>query len=254
MVMLIVRSEVATALQKRFGSNRSLAVFRDADSLRALQEIFKHRPPVVALDPLFAATSRGASLIARIRADAELSAIDLRLLIVEDGTRMLRLLNASASSLDVAMASSSQPLDWCGTRRAPRFPILREARAALNGEPAQLVNMSASGVQVIFAGRLRPTQGFRLTLQDEERETRLQAVVAWSTLQGSGTRPKYRAGAQFVDSDPQVIEAYCLRYGTIPDRVFVIPQGWSGDAPDADADKSATDNRSRSNRTRRHAG
>jgi hypothetical protein len=95
--------------------------------------------------------------------------------------------------------------------------------ATLNGEPSRLIDLSTSGVQLVSPGRLRPTQGFRLTLLDEKRKTRLHAVVAWATLQGTTAAPSYRAGAQFVDSDYEAIDAYCRRYGSGQNQLFVMP-------------------------------
>jgi hypothetical protein len=229
-IVFVTRAEIASVLQKRFAGNRSIAIFQDSDALDALI-ILAHRPQAIALDPLFAATSRGATLIARVRASAELAATDLRVLSIDDRTTFIRLVHESATSPDAALSSLSRPLEWCGTRRAPRFALTADAQAVVNGEPSQLVNLSGTGVQLISPRRLRPTQRFRLTLLPDEHEARLQAVVAWSTLQGSGAIPTYRAGAEFVDSDRQVIDAYCRRYGTSADQIFVIPHDCSNQPP-----------------------
>jgi len=223
LIVFIARSEIAAILRKRFGQHRNVAVFRESDSLDALQLVLTRRPDVIALDPAFTATSRGAALITRVRSEAEVASTDLRLLSIDDRAGFIRRLQELPASPDAALSSLSRPLEWCGTRRTRRFAITAEAPAAVNGEPTQLVNLSASGVQLISSGRLRPTQAFRLTLSDEEREARLQAVVAWSTFEGSGSAPAYRAGAEFVDSDQEIIEVYCKQYGTSLDQILVAP-------------------------------
>src|SRR5258705_13307972 len=53
--------------------------FSDAEALRALEVITRKRPDVVALERLFAATTRGAALINRIKADPKLSSCEIRI-------------------------------------------------------------------------------------------------------------------------------------------------------------------------------
>jgi hypothetical protein len=226
MITIIARTEIAAGLKRRFASNQTLSVFRDSDALPALEAIVARPPQTVAIDPLFAGTARGATLIARIRSEATLSTAELRLLVIDDQpNKLAQALERCDGTFEEALSAHSRPLDWCGTRRAPRFPIVADARAVINGQPSQIVNLSTSGVQVISPGRLRPAQGFRLTLHDQEQEVRLQAVVAWSTFQSSGQAPSYRAGAEFVDSNANLIEGFCARYGSAPDRTFVMPDG-----------------------------
>ena len=222
-IVVIGRPEIASPLRKQFAQNRNVAVFRDSESINALQTILTRPPEVIALDPLFAATSRGAMLIAQVKAAPGLASTEMRLLVVESRAGFVRLLRGSNPSPDVAICALSRPLDWCGTRRAQRFAIAADAPAAVNGEPSQLVNLSATGVQLVSPSRLRPTQGFRLTLSAEDREACLHAVVAWSTFEGFGVAAAYRAGAAFVDSDQLMIEEYCRRYGTSTDWIFVVP-------------------------------
>lgn len=219
-MLVIARSEVAPALRKQLRSLSGAAVLADTDSLNALKVIARRRPAAVVLDPLFAATARGASLIAHVRADRHLAGVALRIL-VEDEAKMPVLLTTPVKSVRDALSSSSRPLERCGTRRAPRFPIAPEAGAQVDGHPSRLMNLSASGAQVLSELRLQPAQGVELTLIDERGETPCRGHVAWSTLQGSASGMVYRAGLEFLDQDAEGVEAFCLRYGTTPDRVFV---------------------------------
>jgi hypothetical protein len=226
-IVVIGRPEIASPVRKRFAQNRNVTVFRDSEAISALQTIVMQPPKVVALDPLFAATSRGAMLIAQIKADSALALIDIRLLTIDSRADFVQSLRDADPSPEVAICALSRPLDWCGTRRAQRFTIAPDAPAAVNGQPSQIVNLSATGVQLVSSSRLHPSQGFRLTLSAEDRETRLNAVVAWSTFEGLGESAAYRAGATFVDSDVAMIEEYCRRYGTSIDKVFVVPNDCS---------------------------
>jgi hypothetical protein len=199
-------------------------IFRDSDAVRVSQVIVTSRPELIALDPLFAGTPRGATLIAKVRSDARLEMTEIRLLMVEEAAHVAALRDLSTTrqtSPATMIASLSRPLDWCGTRRAVRVPIAPDAPAAVNGEPTLLVNLSTSGVQVISAGRLRPAEGFRLTLSSDQLEVRMQAIVAWSMLQGSTAAPCYRAGASFVRCDERAIQAFCRRYGREADQLFL---------------------------------
>ena len=224
MIVIIGGPQLAHALRKRFASNRSVALFSESGAFRAANQILARRPRLIALDPGVVATPRGATLIARVRAEPELATIDLRVLrIVERVTfgpeRRFdipvppRVLDESESAIEEAVRSVSDPLAWSGIRRAARFALSPDAPAALNGEATQLVNLSATGVQLVSPSRLPPAETFHLTLQHQEGETRLQAIVAWCALQASAGVPTYRTGAAFLESDQAVIEAYCQRYG-----------------------------------------
>lgn len=219
-MVLIAKSEFVRALQKRLERDPTAHIFADSDSLAALEVIVAQRPKVVALDPAFATTSRGAALIARVKADPQLAAVDVRLL-SEDETQLPVLLGHSAASIEVAMATASRPLDRCGTRRAPRFRMQPDATIVVNGESSRLVNLSATGAQLLCPLRLQPDQSVRLVLADGTTETRLRARVAWSSLEVAGAAIKYRAGVDFADPVVQKIEEYCLRYATSLEHAFI---------------------------------
>lgn len=230
MIVIIGGPQLAHALRKRFASNRSVALFSESGAFRAANEILTRRPRLIALDPAVVATPRGATLVARVRADAELATIDLRVLrIVErvtfgperrfDIPAPTPVLDESESAIEEAVRSVSDPLAWSGIRRAARFALSPDAPAALNGEATQLVNLSATGVQLVSPSCLRPAETFHLTLRHQEGETRLQAIVAWCALQESSGVAGYRTGAEFLESDQAAIEAYCQLYGRNFERI-----------------------------------
>lgn len=219
-MILIAKSEIVGALRNRLGADPSAHIFADTDSLIALDVIVSMRPKVVGLDPSFATTSRGAALIARVKADPELAGVDLRIL-VEDETHLPVLLGQQAVSADVAMATGSRPLDRCGTRRAPRFRVRADTTTLVNGEPSRLVNLSATGAQVLTPIRLQPNQAIRMVLLAEGGDLRIRANVAWSSLEVASNGLKYRAGAEFVDPDAQWIDAYCTRCATTLEHAFL---------------------------------
>jgi len=222
MIIVVTRPEIAAVLESSWAFEPDVRIFRDYEALQAFQAIVADDTRVIALDPLFAATSRGATLIARVRADNRLAAADLRLLLLDDLAKVTDV-RAPVASFETTVLALSRPLDSCGTRRTARFLIAPDAPAVINGVRSRLVDLSTTGVQLISPDRLRPDQAIRLTLVNDELESRMRAVVAWCTFQAIGPSPVYRAGAAFVESDQRVIEGYCRRYGLDADRGFVIP-------------------------------
>ena len=86
--VLIAAPEHLPAL-KEHGFAEALA-FADGDALKALEAITREKPPVVALEKLFAATSRGAALIKRIKADPSLTGCEIRI-VAHDGKPFMTL-------------------------------------------------------------------------------------------------------------------------------------------------------------------
>ncbi|MBI2827703.1 MAG: PilZ domain-containing protein [Acidobacteria bacterium] len=213
--VLIASPEHLPALKERDDLGETIA-FADTDALRALDVITRQRPNVVALERVFAATSRGAALINRIRADPALTACEIR--IVAHDSSYARLsprrageagpsAGAAAPALAVADAPSPAvaPLDQRGTRRAPRVDIVDGVQVQIDGNPASLVNLSIVGAQVISPTILKPNQRVRVTLADSTRPMRIRAAVAWASFEIPKGAPRYRAGIEFFDADPAAV-------------------------------------------------
>jgi hypothetical protein len=208
-VVIIARSELATGWRKRLTSD-AIALFSDGEALRATDAILAHPPRIVAIDRAFSGTARGAALVARVKAD--LHHTDLRVL-AEDEGGMPTLLDAPiVPHFDAAVLKASYPVDYCGTRRSPRFRMDGQAEILVNGDRARLVNMSATGAQMLVSTRVRPDEALRLALVDATGEVRARAVVAWSSLEPSQAGVRYRAGLEFVNSAIPPIEAFCARH------------------------------------------
>jgi hypothetical protein len=216
--VLIASPEHLPALKEREDLGETIA-FADTDALRALDVITRQRPKVVALERVFAATSRGAALINRIKADPALTACEIR--IVAHDSSYARVSprraeeagpspGAAAPALAVAETSSPAvaPLDQRGTRRAPRFNIVDGVDVQIDGNPASLVNLSLVGAQVISPTILKPNQRVRLTRADPTRPIRLNAVVAWASLEIPKGIPRYRAGIEFFDADQEAMTRF----------------------------------------------
>ena len=186
-------------------------IFSETDFLAALEAIITDRPDIIALDPMFAATARGAALVARVKADPQLQGSEIRTL-VRDGVDS-PMVSPSADS-DAVSALQSQPLDTCGTRRAPRYPMGTEVDAKVNGTAGRLVNLSITGSQMLASIRLRPSEGIRVTLADESSDLRLSGTIAWVSLEiaAKSAGQRYRFGVEFRNADAQQIDDFCMRH------------------------------------------
>ncbi len=172
------------ALREHAGGHGEVLAFTDAEALDALETITKRRAQVVTLERLFAATSRGAALINRIKADPALSFTEIRV-VSHDGeySRVSPRRNPPPASMEnspVAVAEPPPQFDWRGTRRAQRLRMLEGTEAQVDGSPASLVDLSTMGAQVVAQAPLKPNQRVRITLADDVAVVRFNAPVAWA--------------------------------------------------------------------------
>jgi hypothetical protein len=231
-VVIIGASDMLDALRARAGVSDA-DMFPDTQPLQALQAITEFHPSLVVLERLFAATSRGAALINRIKSDPGLEGTEIRVLShTGDYTRVIarpappprspapphvevaEIETASAAAVDVETpVPAVQPLDWRGTRRAPRYRAQTGVEVHVDGTPAELIDVSVLGAQVLSTNSLRPNQRVRLSLTQEQGPIRVAAAVAWAKfeLPKAGGAPQYRAGLEFADADESALTGYCDR-------------------------------------------
>ena len=220
LVVIIAKSDHTSALRKRVGTEHGIAVFADAESLRAIEAIVTRPPKFVALYPTFVTTARGAALVAQVKGDPRLSRIDVRVLAQDDDN--VPLILAQPAPSEAALLKTSLPLDRCGTRRTPRFATRGEVAAIVNGERCEVIDISVTGAQVVVPTRLRPDQPLRITLFDREVQTQCRGVVAWSIAEPTRGAVRYRAGVKFSDADSDTLDVFCRRHAT-PDRALDQP-------------------------------
>ncbi len=208
---VVVRAEHVTAARECMQTAWAVTVFADADSLQVLETLTGHAPRILAIHQTFAATSRGATLVAMLKGEPLLIGTEVRVLIEdEDGTPLF--LSQETLSPEDALVATSRPLDRAGTRQATRYPMFRR-EIAVNGEHGQLVDLSVTGAQVQVPVRLRPSQLVRLILPDGSADTRCQGIVAWSIAVPSGGMVQDRAGLEFINPDVDRLTAFCIRFG-----------------------------------------
>jgi hypothetical protein len=225
--VIIGAPKLLDALRSHAGEGEILT-FSDHDALKALEVITTSRPPVVTLERLFAATSRGAALINRIKEDPGLTSTEIRI-VSHDGTysrvspRRTPPAEPAAAAVPAAApppasadtaASASPPaaLDYRGTRRAPRFRMIEGTEAQVDGASARIVDLSVIGAQIVSPSALRPQQRVRIILSDDVGVVRVNAAVAWASFEIPKSTPRYRAGIEFTDAQAAAVDAFCKRH------------------------------------------
>jgi len=201
--VLVAAPEYLPALQEQGDYGDALA-FSDADALKALEAITRDRPKVIALETQFAATSRGAALIKRIKADPKLRKCEIRVVSLEGDSEEF---SQSDPTLRGAETEAGK-LDQRGTRRAQRVKIVDGVEVLIDGSPAMLIDLSVVGAQVVSPTILRPNQRVRMILPDEERPIRCVAGVAWAAFEMPKSGPRYRAGIEFFDAESDNLDRF----------------------------------------------
>ena len=229
------------------GKNDDLLTFADTEPIQALQTILEQKPRLIVLERLFAATPRGAALINRIKTDPQVSQAEIRVMShTGDYTRVVSRGAApepapepvkatphaaaeSAAAVDVEVVTEEEEdeaeagesdaerprqLDWHGTRRAARYRIRQGVEIQLDGNPANLVDLSVMGAQVISATILRPNQRVRISVPTDDFVMRFRGAVAWAKfeLPKPTEPPRYRAGVEFNDADAAAMDEYCSKH------------------------------------------
>jgi hypothetical protein len=201
--ILVAAPELIPALRDRLGGGEHLLTFADSEPVRALQAIVAERPRIVALERLFAASPRGAALISRIKADRALDGTEIRIL--SHDTDYIRVSpRRGASSPKTA---EIKRLDK-GTRRAQRYRMRPGVALRLDDQPAQILDLSAIGAQLITAQTLKPKQVVSLLIGDPGAQIAVSARVVWAKLEVVRNARTCRAGVQFIAPDRRTITAF----------------------------------------------
>jgi CheY-like chemotaxis protein len=225
--VVIAASNLMPALYERLADEGELLTFADTEPIQALQAILSHKPDLIVLERLFAATPRGVALINRIKTDPQLANAEVRVMShTGDYVRQVArpsAVEAAAPSAALAGAGIVAPppmtvseppqLDWHGTRRAPRVRIRPGVEIQLDGNPASVVDLSTCGAQVVSSTILRPNQKVRVSIPNEDFVMRFRGAVAWAKfeLPQPSSPPRYRAGVEFIDADAVAVGRFGSR-------------------------------------------
>ena len=111
------------------------------------------------------------------------------------------------SGAQVSVEDTPRQLDWHGTRRAARFRIRQGVEIQLDGNPANLVDLSVMGAQVISATILRPNQRVRIIPTDDfVMRLGRGRVGQVRTAATNRVAAAYRAGVEFADADAAAMD------------------------------------------------
>ena len=122
--IVIVRPEHLTSVKKRLAESDVVSVVSEADLVQVQDALLSQPPDVVVMHSAFAATSRGATLVAGLKAKAVDSSTAVRVFIEDDVKSPLILSEDSLSPLD-ALLETTRSLERAGTRQAARYPMNR---------------------------------------------------------------------------------------------------------------------------------
>jgi hypothetical protein len=208
--VLIATPDALSALTRREDLSGA-HTFSDADALSAVATIARLVPGMVAIDHLFAATSRGAAFIERLRRDPALVACEIRLVAPDAGRDAIVQASGPAAS-DIERSGVAESLDDAGTRAAPRFSMRDDLDVMLDGRPARLIDLSQGGAQVLTPVIVRPQQRVRIALRAADTRLRLSGTVQWASFEMLVDGPRYRAGVQFADAAPGALISVIDRY------------------------------------------
>ena len=228
----IAASNLMPSLRDRVASEGDVLTFADTEPIPALQAILEQRPRLIVLERLFAATPRGAALINRIKTDPQLGHAEVRVM-SHTGDYVRQVVKPSVPTpapaaavahpgptahapapAPAATAEEPRPLDWHGTRRAPRHRVRAGVEIQLDGTAATVVDVSIVGAQVLSPTILRPNQKVRVSMAGDEATLRFRGAIAWAKfeLAKPPAAPRYRAGVEFVDADATALDDFCSRH------------------------------------------
>ena len=216
--VLIVRPEHLVPVKNRFTDAAMVEVVSESELLNVQDAILSRPPEVLVMQPAFAATSRGATLVSAIKSRPHEQGTALRVLIEDEVAAPLLLSQSELADAEVIL-ETSRPLERAGTRQTARYPMHRR-EVTINGEPAHLIDLSVSGAQIQVGMRLRPMKVVRLSITDQKTTARLQGTVAWASAVPARGVIQYRAGVEFVNPDRRWLSAFCAKHGGAPDTTL----------------------------------
>jgi chromosome segregation ATPase len=184
-------ADLATAIEKLSQTEAGQSVA--AERARALFDAARHE----ATEALAVATARvrelELQLFRREQAGTETEETDL------------------GSLLEDRTPSRDRPI-----RRFSRYSFRSKMMVDIEGESAQLVDLSVGGAQVLSQVPLDLNREAAVSLVSDEIPVSGRAKVMWTRAdpKSTGRSLRYRAGIEFTDVDPAAVEAYIIRYSS----------------------------------------
>ena len=197
-IVLIGPADALPGLQERLDPSADIQTFTESEALEALDHIITTKPALVAMHDEFSDSSRGQALINRIKDDASLKEVEVRVMARDAANNRVAVKRGTHGGGGTAAVAVDEPkpaLDQKGTRRAPRIRIKDGVEVAVDGNPAALVDLSAVGAQVVSPTVLKPNQRVRVTMGDGKAAVKCAGAIAWAAFEmPKGMPTRYRAG------------------------------------------------------------
>ena len=208
--VLLASEEVLAVWCARHPVPGDVVALDEADTSRALDVITRRRPEVVVIEQRYLSTARGQAFVHRLRNDEDLPPVEIRVLSPEHTTAIASAHSPIAISPS-AIVGLAQPING-PVRRVVRVQMPEGVLVQVDGTPAELVDLSVFGAQIVSPKTLRPNQRVRLQMSDDSGTLRAVAGVAWSSFEiPKGHSPRYRVGVEFSNADADSIEAFYSR-------------------------------------------
>ena len=213
-IVLIGPADSLPGLQERLDPSAEIQTFTESEALEALDHIIRTKPVVVAMQDDFADSSRGQALINRIKDDATLSDVEVRVMAKNAAQNRVAVKRGTHGSSTAVAVDDPKALDQKGTRRAPRIRIKDGTEVAVDGNPAALVDLSAVGAQVVSATVLKPNQRVRIIMGDGKAAVKCAGSIAWAAFEmPKGMPTRYRAGIDWgITPDSPNVEGFAKKH------------------------------------------
>lgn len=212
-IVLIGPTDALARLREQFPADKRVQTFSDHEVRAAVEHIATHRPATVAIEESFAVSPRGEALIGRIMDDPALQGCEIRVL---PGLTPAPPARKSGTGIPAAAPRPESPapaLDYRGTRRAVRIRMAAHVEVAVDGNPAELIDLSPVGAQVVSRMVLRPNQRVRLSLPDGKKVVRCLGSVVWASFEmPAGQPPRYRAGLRLSGVETDAVDRFAERH------------------------------------------
>ncbi len=203
-IVVIGPERTLPTLRARFESGGRVHSFTDAEAIEALEHIFRHRPRIVAVEREFSGTSRGVALIGRVKDDPTLAECEVRVVAHDASPRPSGVRRPAAPDAAPPVTTMQQ-----GVRRAVRVRIAEGTEVLVDGDPAQLIDLSILGAQVVAPFALKPNQRVRVSFADARGVVRCVGSVAWASFEMPKNLPtRYRAGIEFNGANAESLSLF----------------------------------------------
>ncbi len=222
-MVLIAPKEAVDTLRGQLPEDNSLQVFTEFQVREAVEYIATEKPAVVAIEERFAVSPRGEALVGRIMDDPTLAGCEIRILTgaprVDKASR-----RKSGTGIKPAVAVAPPELvevpptpqgDRWARRRIDRVRLIAGISVTVDGNPAELIDLTHVGAQVVSRMVLRPNQRVRVQLPEDKndgrRAVRCSASVVWASFEmPPGQPPRYRAGLKLSGAEAEVFADFAL--------------------------------------------